>query len=115
MVKREVVGAHYGLRDWLAQRITAIVMALYTILIVVLLLSASELDYASWRQLFVPQWMKFATLLCLLSLYFHAWVGVRNIFMDYIKHSALRLALYGIVIAALIVYAAWSAQILWSI
>ena len=59
--------------------------------------------------------MKLATLLCLLSLYFHAWVGMRNIFMDYVKHGGVRLALYVLVIAALIAYAGWSVQILWSI
>jgi succinate dehydrogenase / fumarate reductase membrane anchor subunit len=59
--------------------------------------------------------MKLATLLFLLSVYYHAWVGVRNIFMDYVRHGGMRLALYALVIAALIVYAAWSAQILWSI
>lgn len=115
MVGREIVGAHYGLRDWLAQRITAIVMALYTVLFVALLIGAPKLDFAAWRLLFAPQWLKLATLLFLLSLYFHAWVGVRNIFMDYIKSSSLRLALYGIVIAALTVYTGWSVQILWSV
>ena len=115
MVNREVVGAHYGLRDWLAQRVTAVVMALYTMLFLVTLLSAPKIDFAVWRQLFAPQWMKLATLLFLASLYLHAWIGVRNIFMDYVKSSSLRLALYVIVIAALIVYAGWSAQILWGV
>ena len=115
MVNREVVGAHYGLRDWLAQRVTAIVMALYTLLFVGLLLASPKLDYALWRQLFSPQWMKLATLLFLLSAYFHAWVGVRNIFMDYVKNGGLRLALYALVIAALVAYTGWSIQILWSI
>jgi len=73
------------------------------------------LDHAAWRGLFTPQWMKLATLLFLLSVYYHAWIGVRNIFMDYIKHGGVRLALHSLVIAALIVYAAWSAQILWSV
>ena len=59
--------------------------------------------------------MKLATLLFLLSLYLHAWVGVRNIFMDYVKNGGVRLALYVLVITALIAYAGWSAQILWSI
>ncbi len=59
--------------------------------------------------------VELATLLFALSLYLHAWVGVRNIVMDYIKSSGLRLALYVIVIAALIVYAGWSVQILWSV
>jgi len=115
MVEREIVGAHYGLRDWLAQRITAIVMALYTLLFLALLIGAPTLDFTAWRLVFAPQWLKLATLLFLLSLYFHAWVGVRNIVMDYIKSGGLRLALYVIVIAALIVYAGWSVQILWSV
>ena len=115
MVNREVVGAHYGLRDWLAQRVTAIVMALYTLLFLVALLSERKIDYTSWRMLFTPQWMKLATLLFLVSLFFHAWIGVRNIFMDYVKSDSLRLALYVIVIAALIAYAGWSVQILWGV
>ena len=115
MVNRLVVGAHYGLRDWLAQRITAIFMLLYTLLFVIMLLRVSALDHAAWRGLFTPQWMKLATLLFLLSVYYHAWIGVRNIFMDYIKHGGVRLALHSLVIAALIVYTAWSAQILWSV
>jgi succinate dehydrogenase / fumarate reductase membrane anchor subunit len=115
MVNREIVGAHYGLRDWLAQRVTAVVMALYTLLFLLILIGAPKLDFPGWRQLFAPQWMKLATLLFLLNLYFHAWVGVRNIFMDYVKSSGLRLTLYVIVIAALVVYAGWSVQILWSI
>ncbi len=115
MVNREVVGAHYGLRDWLAQRITAVVMALYTLLFIGLLIAAPKIDYAAWRQLFAPQWMKLATLLFLLSLYLHAWIGVRNIFMDYVRNGGLRLALYALVIAALIVCAGWSVQILWSV
>jgi succinate dehydrogenase / fumarate reductase membrane anchor subunit len=115
MVNREVVGAHYGLRDWLAQRLTAIVMALYTFLFVVVLVASPKLDYEVWRHLFSPQWMKLATLLFLLSVYYHAWVGIRNIFMDYVKHGGLRLALYALVIAALVAYTGWSVQILWSI
>lgn len=115
MVERQTVGAHYGLRDWLAQRVTAIVMAFYTLLFLALLIGAPKLDFAAWRQLFAPQWLKLATLLFLLSLYYHAWVGVRDIVMDYVKSSSLRLALYVIVIAALIVYAGWSVQILWSV
>ncbi len=115
MVNREVSGAHYGLRDWLAQRLTAVVMLLYTLVLGGMLLATPALDHAAWRGLFTPQWMKLATLVFLLSVYYHAWIGVRNIFMDYVKHSGVRLALYLLVIAALVAYAAWSAQILWSI
>lgn len=115
MVKREVVGAHYGLRDWLAQRVTAVVMAVYTLLFLVVLASLPQLDYEHWKALWALPVMRFATVLFVLSLLVHAWIGVRNIFMDYIKSTGLRLVLYSGVILALVWYAAWSAQILWTI
>ena len=114
MVNRDVIGAHYGTRDWLVQRVTAILMALYTLLLVGLLLATPNLDYESWQLIFKPQWMKLATLLFFAGLYWHAWIGVRNIFMDYIKSSSLRLAMHVFAIAWLTVCAAWSVQILWS-
>lgn len=115
MVSRGISVAHYGLRDWLAQRVTAIVMTVYTVLLVVEVLSGPKIDYSSWRMLFAPQWMKLATLLFLVSLYVHAWVGVRNIFMDYIKNNGLRLALHVLAIAWLVACAGWSVQILWGV
>ena len=93
MVNRDVVGAHYGLRDWLAQRLTAIVMTLYSVLFILVLARARGLDFAGWRQVFAPQWMKLATLLFLVSIFLHAWIGARNIFMDYVKHGGVRHAL----------------------
>ena len=113
MVKREVIGAHYGLRDWLAQRLTAIVMAVYTVLFLVMLLKMPQFDYAHWKSMWSGQWMRLATLLFLLSLFLHAWIGMRNIFMDYIKNTGLRLTLYALVILALFAYGAWAVQILW--
>lgn len=113
MVKREVVGAHYGLRDWLAQRITAVVMAVYTCMMLAVLASLPSLDYWYWKALWEMPVMRYSTMLFLFSVYLHAWIGVRDIFMDYVKDAGLRLTLYVIVIGALVSYAAWSVQILW--
>lgn len=113
MVNREVTGAHYGLRDWLAQRVTAVVMAIYSVIFVVMLLKLPQFDYANWKAMWSASWMRYATLLFLLSLFVHAWVGMRNIFMDYIKNTGVRLTLYALVILALVAYAAWAVQILW--
>jgi succinate dehydrogenase / fumarate reductase membrane anchor subunit len=114
MVKRVVVGAHYGLRDWLVQRVSAVVMALYTVLLTVVLAAAPPLDYAAWKALFAQQWMRFATLLFFLSLFLHAWVGVRDILMDYVHPTGVRLALQVVVVLALVYYAMWTVQVLWS-
>jgi succinate dehydrogenase / fumarate reductase membrane anchor subunit len=113
MVKREVIGAHYGVRDWLAQRVTAVVMVVYSVLFVVMLLKMPQFDYSGWHAMWGTPLMRYATLLFLLSLFVHAWIGMRNIFMDYIKNTGMRLMLYALVILALIAYGAWAVQILW--
>lgn len=115
MVRRDVVGAHYGLRDWLAQRATAVVMAVYSLLLLGAIAFMPRVDFMSWRALFAAPWMKMATLIFVVSVLVHAWVGVRNILMDYIKPNGLRLALYVVVLMVLVVYAGWAAQILWSV
>jgi len=112
VVKRIVVGAHYGLMSFLAQRITAVAMALYTLLIVGVLLVAPPAHYGDWKALFAQQWMRLATFAFLMSLLLHAWVGMRDIFMDYIKPTGWRLAAQAAVILALTAYAGWSIQIL---
>ncbi len=113
MVKREVVGAHYGLRDWLAQRVTAVIMLVFTLLLVMALLTLPKFDFWHWQALWSLPLMRYAALLFCVALLYHAWVGVRNIFMDYVKVSGLRLTLYVLVILALIAYGAWAVQILW--
>lgn len=112
-MKREVVGAHYGLVDWLAQRITAVVMIAYTLLLIMVLVRMPQFDYGHWKALWSVPMMRYCTALFLLSLFWHAWVGVRDIFMDYIKDAGLRLTLYVFTLIALAWYAIWSAQILW--
>lgn len=113
MVKRIVVGAHYGLKDWLAQRITAVVMAVYTLIFAVQALALPAFDYESWRGLFSGGFMQFATFLFFVSVFYHAWVGVRDIYMDYIKPTSVRLTLHVLTILVLVGYLGWSAQVLW--
>jgi len=107
------VGAHYGLRDWLSQRITAIVITLYTALFLGIVMWNGGLDYATWRALFSGNAFRVATFLFMVALFWHAWVGMRNILMDYAKPTSVRLALQTIVICALIAYSGWTIQVLW--
>ena len=113
MTNRIVTGAHYGLRDWLAQRITAVIMAIYSVIALIVLLSGHPITYAVWRDLFAQGWMRVATLLFMASLAWHAWVGVRDILMDYIKPAGLRLTLEVIVLLMIAAYVGWTIQILW--
>lgn len=113
MVNRVVVGAHYGLSDWLAQRISAVVMVIYSVVLTGYLLLQDHVDYDLWIGLYSSQWMRTFTLLFLLALFYHAWIGVRDIVMDYVKPASIRLVIHVSVILALVVYTIWSVQILW--
>lgn len=111
--KRIVVGAHYGLRDWLSQRVTAALMAVFTIVLIAQLLFGGELGYDRWAAIFSAQWMKLLTLVTIVALAWHAWVGVRDIWMDYVKPVGLRLLLQVLSIVWLVGCAGWAVQVLW--
>ena len=110
---RQTVGAHYGWKDWLAQRITAAVMAVYTLLLLGVALYHGGIDYALWQALFGSAVFSIATLVFGLALLWHAWIGVRDIWMDYIKPTGLRLSLEVLTVVALVAYAGWLVEILW--
>ena len=111
--QRVVVGAHYGLRDWLSQRVTAVVMALFTVAVIVQVLMPGEMGYDKWAAIFSHQWMKVLTFITIVSLAVHAWVGMRDILMDYVKPVGARLTLQVAVIAWLVGCAGWAVQVLW--
>jgi succinate dehydrogenase / fumarate reductase, membrane anchor subunit len=130
--KRIVVGAHYGMRDWLAQRITAVVMGVFTIVLLVQYLlpayarnvagervtdASGKLvalaGYDKWAGIFAPQWMKLLTFVVIVSLAYHAWVGMRDVWMDYVKSFALRLTLQMLTIVWLVACLGWAIQVLW--
>ncbi len=110
---RVVVGAHYGLRDWLAQRFTAVVMAVYTVILLVCFLTAHDFSYEGWAGMFARQWFKLATFVTFLALFYHAWVGMRDIWMDYVKPVGVRISLQVATIVCLIACAGYAAQIIW--
>ncbi len=112
--KRVVVGAHYGMRDWLSQRVTAALMALYTLLLLgQVLFSAGPMGYDKWAGIFAAQWMKVLTFVIFVALGWHAWVGMRDIWMDYVKSVGARLALQVLTIVWLVGCMGWAVQVLW--
>ena len=113
--RRIVVGAHYGLRDWMAQRATSMLMAIFTVVVVAQVLFGGPLDYYRWAAIFSAQWMKVLTFVVIVSLMVHVWVGMRDIWMDYIKPVGARLGLQVFTMVWLIACAGWSIQVLWRV
>ena len=112
--KRIVVGAHYGLRDWLSQRVTAAMMALFTLNVLAqVIFSKGPIGYDKWAGIFASQWMKVLTFTVIVALLWHVWVGMRDVWMDYIKPLGLRLVLQIFTIVWLTGCAGWAIQVLW--
>ena len=112
--RRTVVGAHYGTRDWLAQRVTAVLMAFTTLVVLAqVLFTRGPVGYDRWAGIFHPQWMKALTFATIVGLIYHVWVGMRDVLMDYVKPAGLRLALEVMVLLTIAAYVGWTIQILW--
>ena len=112
--RRAVVGAHYGLGDWMAQRVTATLMLVFTLIVLIkVLLVSGPIGYDQWAGIFSSQWMKVLTFAVIVALIWHAWVGMRNVWMDYGKPMGVRLTLEVLTIIWLIGCAGWAFQVLW--
>lgn len=119
--KRLVVGAHYGTFDFIVQRVTAVIMVIYTLVFLLGVLFTSEMNYEGWVNLFnyklfnaIPLGQALSSLF-FISLAWHAWVGVRDIWMDYIKPTGLRLALQTLTVLWLVGSIIYFLQIIWSL
>lgn len=111
--KRLVVGAHYGLSDWLAQRVTAVLMALFTLVLIVQVLLPGPMGYDKWAGIFDSQWMRVLTFVTIVALAYHVWVGVRDVLMDYVKPVGTKLVLQVATLVWLVGCAGWAIQVLW--
>lgn len=115
MVRNATSYSSNGLRDWLVQRVSAVILGLYTIFLVVFIVSNPAMDYATWQGLFGQLWMKVFTFIALLSLFAHAWIGVWTVLTDYVKPTCIRVPLEMLVILGLLAYLIWGIEIVWSI
>ena len=116
-----------GVSDWLVQRVTAVILLAYTVVIAVVLLTCSP-GYLEWKALFAQTWMKTFTLAAILSIAAHAWIGLWSVSTDYLVKHVLTIKLGPVVGAranllrwlfqaasavVLFTYVVWGIQILW--
>ena len=103
-----------GIQDWIIQRVTAYVLALYTLFLLGFFVT-TDVDYQAWSSLYSQGWFKIFILLALLSIAGHAWVGLWTVSTDYIKSAMPRFLLQAACILVMFVYVVWGIQILWGL
>lgn len=116
MVKNNNLSAGYGVTDWLYQRITAIIMLIAIILFSIFIFltgSVVNSSFGSWQQLFGYTVVKIFTQIVFVAIMIHAWIGIRDLWMDYVKCYALRIGLYTLTVLWLLGSFIYSVKILW--
>ncbi len=103
------------MRLWLSQRLSALMMAVYILLLVLLLVIYQPASYSDWHDLVAPIWFRLVTFVFFISLFMHAWLGVSDVFKDYIFNLKFRAYLQSVVDILLVAYLIWTCFILWNI
>ena len=104
-----------GLSDWLVQRVSAVILAVYSIFMVAYLLLNPQLDFAQWQALFNNTSMRIFSLMALLSLGAHCWIGLWSVSTDYFKPFLLRFVFQMVVGLLMFIYTVWGVQLLWGL
>ena len=104
-----------GLYDWLFQRISAVVLASYSVFMVIYLLVNPQLDFAQWDALFGTTSVRIFSLMALLSLGAHCWIGLWSVSTDYLKPFVLRFVFQMVVGVLMFIYTVWGVQLLWGL
>lgn len=112
-MRKPVTGSHSGTGWWLVQRFSAVVLLLSGLILWLGYLQVPALDYATLSVLFQADAIRLLVWLLVASLCLHAWVGLRDVLMDYVKPVSLRLALGLLVTLALVLCTMWATAILW--
>ncbi len=105
----------HGLGGWMWQRITAGIMALYLVIMSVRLSLNTPFTATSWKAFFSLPIFKLLTLLFILSLLYHAWLGVKEILMDYGNNKKIASVLEAVVTLVVAGYACWAVVIVWNL
>lgn len=111
-----------GLYDWLMQRVSAVIMAAYVIFLIGFILSTPEMTYQLWSELYSGMAMRVFSLLTLVSVAAHAWIGMWSVLTDYItsrlmgsKAMPIRLFLQVSMGLVAVIYVIWGVEILWGV
>ena len=99
-----------GLKAWVLQRATAIYIACFSVALLLVMLFNPPADYVQWRDWFAGPLVGIATLVFIVSVLLHAWVGIRDVMIDYIKPLGLRVTLLALVALGLLACGLWASQ-----
>lgn len=116
-VRRNLTGANYGIVSWLQQRITAVIMLVFVLAFMVFIFALAlnvNSSITSWQAIFSCTLTKILIQIFVIALVLHAWVGIRDLWMDYIQYNAIKLTLHTLTILWLVGSLLYSIKVIWA-
>ncbi len=104
-----------GLKDWLIQRVSAVYFAVYCFVLIGFLVRHPQLRYSEWQALFHGRVFQIASLIALLMLTLHAWVGIWTVTTDYLNHTVVRVSIQLLVALLLLSQLFWGIMMIWGV
>ena len=114
VTKPYLTGAHYGIISWLIQRLTAVCILILAILFVISLFFIPS-TFEGWHHFFTYTLTKIIMQLIFIAITMHAWVGMRDIWMDYIKKPSVRLVFHVFTLLWLVASLIYSVSVIWRV
>ena len=104
-----------GMRAWLLQRLSSVYIALFLVFALSFFWHNGGLGFVVWKNFMAMPMMAIATLLFFLFILVHAWVGIRDVLVDYVHFAVLRVSILVVLGVYLLTMGIWVMMILLSV
>ncbi|MFI4954478.1 MAG: succinate dehydrogenase, hydrophobic membrane anchor protein [Gammaproteobacteria bacterium] len=115
MVKNITAFGRSGLSDWFVQRVTSVIVASYVFFILGYLVLNQPVTFIDWYEFYAGLGIRIYTIVVLLSLVIHAWIGMWTILTDYVKPTWARILFEVVIILVLAAYLLWGVFLLFGL
>jgi len=96
-----------GMHAWLLQRLTAVFMLVCFVVAALYFLLSPPQSYEEWRTVVTATPVALALALFFIAVSLHAWIGLRDIIIDYVHRFSLRILVLSLIFIVLFGQTLW--------
>ena len=101
-----------GLRAWLLQRLSALFMLGFLVFLLIHFWVTRPRSYVAWHDWMLSPGVSLSASIFFAALLVHAWVGLRDVILDYVRPPAVRAGVLALLLLGLMALGLWAVRIL---
>lgn len=102
-----------GMNAWILQRISGLYIAFFALILFGIFGTTPPQSYTEWVSIFVSPLLQIGFSLFVIALLFHAWIGVRDIILDYIHPVSIKMVVFSMLWVSLFGSGIWALRALY--